>query len=347
METSMMEKVKDNDVIISDMYNKISNIILNNKNKMVYQINNTLVETNFMIGKVIVENEQNGNIRAEYGKEILIKLSKKLTNKFGSGFSRSGLQNMRLFYNKYKNCQPLAGNLSWSHYCYLIYIEDDDERKFYEKECINSKWSKRELKRQIDSSLFQRLLLSDGKTNKQKVLVLSKKGQTISNPTDILKEPYVFEFLGIKENKPLLESDLEKNLINHISSFLMELGKGFMYVGNQVRITLDNNTHYYVDLVFYNKILRSYVLIDLKKNDMKPEYVGQMNMYVNYYNKEIKDEYDSETIGIILCTGKKGITMEYALGGLSNNIFASTYTYYIPDKEQLINEVEKVLESKK
>ncbi len=347
METSMMEKVKDNDVIISDMYNKISNIILNNKNKMVYQINNTLVETNFMIGKVIVENEQNGNIRAEYGKEILIKLSKKLTTKFGSGFSRSGLQNMRLFYNKYKNCQPLAGNLSWSHYCYLIYIEDDDERKFYEKECINSKWSKRELKRQIDSSLFQRLLLSDGKTNKQKVLELSKKGQTISNPTDILKEPYVFEFLGIKENKPLLESDLEKNLINHISSFLMELGKGFMYVGNQVRITLDNNTHYYVDLVFYNKILRSYVLIDLKKNDMKPEYVGQMNMYVNYYNKEIKDEYDSETIGIILCTGKKGITMEYALGGLSNNIFASTYTYYIPDKEQLINEVEKVLESKK
>ncbi|MBP3799696.1 MAG: DUF1016 family protein [Bacilli bacterium] len=342
-----MEKVKDNDVIISDMYNKISNIILNNKNKMVYQINNILVETNFMIGKVIVENEQNGNIRAEYGKEILIKLSKKLTNKFGSGFSRSGLQNMRLFYNKYKNCQPLAGNLSWSHYCYLIYIEDDDERKFYEKECINSKWSKRELKRQIDSSLFHRLLLSDGKTNKQKVLELSKKGQTISNPTDILKEPYVFEFLGIKENKPLLESDLEKNLINHISSFLMELGKGFMYVGNQVRITLDNNTHYYVDLVFYNKILRSYVLIDLKKNDMKPEYVGQMNMYVNYYNKEIKDEYDSETIGIILCTGKKGITMEYALGGLSNNIFASTYTYYIPDKEQLINEVEKVLESKK
>ena len=347
METSMTEKVKDNDVIISDMYNKISNIILNNKNKMVYQINNTLVETNFMIGKVIVENEQNGNIRAEYGKEILIKLSKKLTNKFGSGFSRSGLQNMRLFYNKYKNCQPLAGNLSWSHYCYLIYIEDDDERKFYEKECINSKWSKRELKRQIDSSLFQRLLLSDGKTNKQKVLELSKKGQTISNPTDILKEPYVFEFLGIKEDKPILESDLEKNLINHISSFLMELGKGFMYVGNQVRITLDNNTHYYVDLVFYNKILRSYVLIDLKKNDMKPEYVGQMNMYVNYYNKEIKDEYDSETIGIILCTGKKGITMEYALGGLSNNIFASTYTYYIPDKEQLINEVEKVLESKK
>lgn len=345
METNVMEKIKDNDKVISDMYNEISKIITNNRNKMIYQINNTLVKTNFMIGKVIVENEQNGNIRAEYGKDIINKLSKKLTNKFGNGYSRSGLQNMRLFYNKYKNCQPLAGNLSWSHYCYLIYIEDDDERKFYENECINSKWSKRELKRQIDSSLFQRLLLSDGKTNKQKVLELARKGQTINNPTDILKEPYVFEFLGITENKPILESDLEKNLINHLSAFLMELGKGFMYVGNQIRITLDNNTHYYVDLVFYNKILRSYVLIDLKMDDMKPEYAGQMNMYVNYYNKEVKDEFDNESIGIILCTGKKGVTMEYALGGLSNNIFASTYTYYIPNKDELINEVEKVLES--
>ena len=343
MQTNVMEK--NSDKIINNIYNQISNVITENKAKMVYQINNTLIETNFMIGKIIVENEQNGNIRADYGKDILKKLSKKLTNKFGTGFSLSGLYNMRLFYIRYKNFQPLAGNLSWSHYCYLIYIEDDDERKFYEKECINSKWSKRELKRQIDSSLFQRLLLSNGKANKQKVLELSKKGQTINSPTDILKEPYVFEFLGIKENKPILESDLEKNLINHLSAFLMELGKGFMFVGNQVRITLDNNTHYYVDLCFYNKILRSYVLIDLKMDDMKPEYAGQMNMYVNYYNKEIKDEFDNETVGIILCTGKKGVTMEYALGGLSNNIFASTYTYYIPNKEELISEVEKVLEN--
>ena len=280
--------VKNNNEIIVDMFNQISDVINNNKNKMIYQINNTLVENNFMIGKIIVENEQNGNLRAEYGKDILNKLSKKLTNKYGSGYSRSGLQNMRLFYEKYKNCQPLAGNLSWSHYCYLIYIEDDDERSFYEKECINEKWSKRELKRQIDSMLFQRLLLSSGVKNKKKVLELSRKGQVLSEPIDILKEPYVFEFLGLKENKPRLESDLEKNLINHLSSFLMELGKGFMYVGNQVRITLDNNIHYYVDLVFYNKILRSYVLIDLKTDDMKPEFVGQMNMYVNYYNEEIK-----------------------------------------------------------
>lgn len=342
MKINVLEKVENDEQLITSMYHQISNVITKNKTKMIYQINNTLVETYFIIGKIIVENEQNGNIRAEYGKDILKKLSKKLTNGFGSGFSLSGLYNMRLFYNRYKNFQPLAGNLSWSHYCYLIYIEDDDERSFCEKECINSKWSKRELKRQIDSSLFQRLL-SDGKTNKKKVLELSKKGQTINRPTDILKEPYVFEFLGIKENKPLLEIDLEKKLINHLSAFLMELVKGFMYVGNQVRITLDNNTHYYVDLVFYNKILRSYVLIDLKMDDMKPEYAGQMNMYVNYYNKEIKDELDNETIGIILCTGKKGVTMEYVLGGLSNNIFASTYTYCIPNKDELISEVEKVL----
>lgn len=347
MNTKIIEKVNNNERVITNMFTEISDIIVNNKNKMIYEINNTLVNTYFMIGKIIVENEQNGNIRAEYGKEILCKLSKKLTNKFGSGFSLSGLYNMRLFYNRYKKFQPLVGKLSWSHYCYLIYIEDDDERNFYEKECINSKWSKRELKRQIDSCLFQRLLLSNGKSNKEKVLKLANEGQTISSPSDILKEPYVFEFLGIKENKPPIESDLEANLLNHLSSFLMELGKGFMYVGSQVRITLDNNIHYYVDLVFYNKILRSYVLIDLKTNDMKPEYAGQMNMYINYYNKEIKDEFDNKTIGIILCTGKKGVTMEYALGGLSNNIFASTYTYYIPKKEELIDEIERVILEKK
>ena len=346
MSVNTLEKIETKDEIVNNLFSQIENIILDNKSEMTYQINNTLVNTYFNVGKTIVENEQNGNIRAEYGKEILSKLSKKLTNKFGSGFSMSGIYNMRLFYNRYKNFQPLAGKLSWSHYCYLIYIEDDNERNFYEKECINSRWSKRELKRQIDSSLFQRLLLSEGNTNKKKVYELAQKGQTLSSPTDILKEPYVFEFLGIKEEKPILESELEKNLINHLSSFLMELGKGFMYVGNQMRITLDNNTHYYVDLVFYNKILRSYVLIDLKMDDMKPEYAGQMNMYINYYNKEVRDEFDNETIGIILCKGKKEITMEYALGGLSNNIFASTYTYYIPNKEQLINEVEKVLNEK-
>jgi len=333
------------DKTVNNMFGQIEKVIEENKNKIIYQINNTLVNTYFMIGKIIVESEQNGNIRAEYGKEVLLKLSKRLTSKYGTGYSRSNLQNMRNFYLKYEICQPVASKLSWSHYCYLIYIEDDNERKFYENECINCRWSKRELKRQIDSSLYQRLLLAKGDISKQKIYELSTKGQMINSPNDILKEPYVFEFLGLKEEKIILESDLEKSLIKHLSLFLMELGKGFMYVGNQVRITLDNNSHYFIDLVFYNKILKSYVLIDLKMDDMKPEYVGQMNMYINYYNKEIKDEFDNETIGIILCKGKKEVTMEYALGGLSNRLFASTYTYYIPNKEELINEVEKVIKN--
>ena len=270
-------------------------------------------------------------------------LSKELRKILGSGFSVSNLFNMRRFYITYPKFQTLSGKLSWSHYCELLSIENTDERNFYEKECINSNWSVRELKRQIDTSLFERLLLSEGKSNKEKVYTLSKEGQTINVPEDILKEPYVFEFLNLKEPKPILEKDLERKLVKHMEDFLLELGKGFMFVGTQQRITL-GNTHYYVDMVFYNKILKCYILIDLKIGKMKPEYAGQMNMYLNYYDSEINDEYDNKPIGIILCKGKKEIDMEYALGGLSNNIFASTYTYYIPNKEQLISEVEKVLD---
>ena len=194
-----------------------------------------------------------------------------------------------------------------------------------------------------NGKMISRLLMSVSQNEIERTSERTKIGLAGAIKQGHIPNQAPLEFLGIKEEKPVLESDLEKSLINHLSSFLMELGKGFMYVGNQMRITLDNNTHYYVDLVFYNKILRSYVLIDLKMTDMKPEYAGQMNMYINYYNKEIKDEFDGETIGIILCKGKKEVTMEYALGGLSNNIFTSSYTYYIPNKEQLINEVEKVL----
>ena len=209
-----------------------------------------------------------------------------------------------------------------------------------------SNWSVRELKRQKETSLFERLLLSSGKENKLKVYELSKVGQTLNKPEDILKEPYVFEFLDIKESKPLLEKDLERKLVKHMEEFLLELGKGFMFVGTQQRITLGND-HYYVDMVFYNKILKCYVLIDLKIGKMKAEYAGQMNMYLNYYNEEINDQFDNKPIGIILCKEKKNIFMEYALGGLSNNVFASTYTYYIPKKEELLTEIEKVLDDSK
>jgi len=324
------------------MIEEIKEIIVNSRQKVAYEVNNVMLIAYWNVGRIIVENEQHGNIKAEYGKKILKELSKELRKTLGSGFSVSNLQYMRRFYITYQKKQTLSVKLSWSHYCELLNIENTDERNFYEKECINSHWSVRELKRQLNTSLFERLLLSDGKNNKKQVYNLSKKGQTLHDAKDILKEPYVFEFLDIPDNKPIPEKDLEKKLIKHMEYFLLELGKGFMFVGSQQRITL-GNIHYYVDMVFYNKILKCYVLIDLKTGNMRPEYAGQMNMYLNYYSNEINDEYDNKPIGIILCKGKKEVAMEYALGGIENNLFASTYTYYIPNKEQLINEVEKVL----
>ena len=249
-----------------------------------------------------------------------------------------------MFYTKYPIFQSVTGKLSWTHYCELLYISDDDKRSFYEKEAINSNWSVRELKRQISSSLFERLLLSNGEANKKKVLELALKGNEIAKPEDIVKDPYVFEFLGLPENKPMMESDLEEALVRQIEKFLLELGKGFMFVGTQQRVTF-GNTHYYVDMVFYNKILRSYVLIELKTIKLMPEAVGQLNMYLNYYAAEVNDENDNPPIGLILCTDKGNVDMQYALGGLSNNIFASKYVTYMPDKEQLIAQVESVLAS--
>ena len=330
----------------AEMIQEIKDVILSSRKKVAYEVNNTMLYAYWNVGRIIVENEQNGNIKAEYGKQIMKELSKELRKILGSGFSVSNLFNMRKLYITYPKFQTVSGKLSWSHYCELLSIENADERNFYEKECLNSNWSVRELKRQLETSLFERLLLSEGKKNKEKVYELSKDGQTLNTPEDVLKEPYVFEFLGVKENKPILEKDLEQKLVKHIEEFLLELGKGFMFVGTQQRVTL-GNTHYYVDMVFYNKILKCYVLIDLKIGQMKAEYAGQMNMYLNYYNEEINDKEDNKPIGIILCKSKKDIAIDYALGGLSNNVFASTYTYYIPKKEELINEVEKVLNDNK
>lgn len=282
--------------------------------------------------------------RADYGKQTLKELSKELTKEFGKGFSRANLYNMRLFYQSYEKIQTVSGKLSWSHYCELLSVSDKDKRSFYEKETINSGWSVRELKRQIESSLFERLLLSNGDVNKEKVLSFALKGNEITTPADIIHDPYVFEFLGLPEDKPVMESDLEKALVEQIEKFLLELGRGFMFVGTQQRVTFANN-HYYVDMVFYNKILRSYVLIELKTTKLMPEAVGQLNMYLNYYANEVNDEDDNPPIGIILCTDKGNFDVQYALGGLSNQIFASKYVLYMPDKEQLIRQVEAVLEN--
>lgn len=330
------------DSIDKNMILEIKQIINNARQNVARQVNNELLLAYWQIGKTIVESEQNKNFDDKTIRQLILNLSKYLTEELGKGFSRSNLFNMRKFYLLYNNVQSVTGQISWTHYCELLSISDDSARNFYEKETINSNWSVRELKRQISTSLFERLLLSSGDVNKEKVLELSKQGITFNEPKDMLKDPYVFEFLGLPEDKPILEKDLEKALIMQIEHFLLELGRGFMFVGSQQRITLGNK-HYYVDLVFYNKILKAYVLIDLKMTNLMPEHFGQMNMYVNYYAAEVNDEGDNPPIGILLCTSKDTIVAEYALGGLSTNIFASTYVKYIPNKEQLIKQVEYVL----
>lgn len=328
----------------NSMVLEIRELLENARKNVAQQVNTQLLTTYWNIGRIIVEYEQQNQIRADYGKQTLRELSKELTREFGKGFSRSNLQNMQAFYLAYEKCQTVSGKLSWSHYCELLSITDENKRSFYEKESINSGWSVRELKRQIDSSLYERLLLSSGDANKEKVLSLAQKGIEINQPADIIRDPYVFEFLGVPENKPILESDLENALVVQIEKFFLELGRGFMFVGTQQRVTL-NNTHYYVDMVFYNKILRAYVLIELKTKRLTPEAAGQLNMYLNYYAAEVNDPDDNPPIGIILCTEKDSIAAEYALGGLSNNIFASRYVLYMPDKEQLIAQVEAVLKN--
>ncbi len=326
----------------SSVVQEIKNVLNTARGNVAKQVNNELLMTYWKIGEIIVRYEQDDNIRASYGEQTLRQLSKVLTQELGKGFSRSNLQNMRSFYLTYQKCQTVSGKLSWSHYCELLGISDAERRSFYEKEAIRAGWSVRELKRQIDSSLFERLLLSKNDINKKTVLSLAENGVEISKPADIIRDPYVFEFLGLPEDKPVLESDLEEALVRQIEKFLLELGRGFMFVGTQQRITIDNE-HYYADMVFYNKILRAYIIIELKTRKLMPSAVGQLNMYLNYYASEVNDPDDNPPIGIILCTDKDSVAAEYALGGLSNNIFASRYVLYMPDKKQLIAQVEAVI----
>ena len=265
-----------NQLMNNGMIQEIENILLNARNHVSVEVNHTLLKTYMEIGRIIVEDAVSHNSDNDYESKTISYLSKELTKKFGRGFSRANIWNMITFYKEYGSVQTLSERLSWSHYCELLSISDKDKRHFYEIECINAKWSVRELRRQISSSLFERLLLSNGDANKQKVLDLALKGNEIANPQDIVKDPYVFEFLGLPEDKPMMESDLEEALVRQIEKFLLELGKGFMFVGTQQRVTF-GNVHYYVDMVFYNKILKSYVLIELKTIKLMPEAVGQLN----------------------------------------------------------------------
>jgi predicted nuclease of restriction endonuclease-like (RecB) superfamily len=319
---------------------KIGFILNEGRTKAYSTVNNILIRTYWEIGREIVEYEQQGKEKAEYGSELLDRISKDLKMKYGKGFSRRNVLDMRRFYLVFRKWQTVSAKLSWSHYTLLLSLSDDLARNFYEKQCIKDNWSVRELKRQIQSALFQRIALSK---DKKGVLQLAQKGHIIETGKDIVKDPYVMEFLGLSENHRYSEKKLEEKIIDNLQMFLLELGKGFTFVGRQYRITL-NNRHYYIDLVFYHRILKCFVLIDLKIGFVEHGDIGQMNMYLNYFKKEEGVEDDNEPVGIILSAEKDDVFVEYALGSISNSIFVSKYQTYLPDKKTLQTRLKALLE---
>ena len=320
----------------NEIFNNIKELVINSRNKVYTTVNTEMLNLYWNIGRIIMEIQQ-GDERASYGDAVLEKISLKLTNEFGKGFSKRNLERMRKFYIIFPIATTLSSQLSWSHYLELIKIEEENKRNFYLKECINSMWSVRELQRQRDSLLYERLTLS---ANKEKVLELSKEGQVLRESKDLVKDPFVLEFLDIKENIKYLESDLEKNILEHLKEFLLELGKGFSYVGNQVRLTLEED-HFYPDLVFYNRILKCFVIIDLKIGKVTPQDIGQMQMYVNYYDREIKNTDENQTIGILLSTSKNKTVVKYTLPEDNKTIFSSEYKLNMPSEQELIAAVEE------
>ena len=313
------------------LLNRISQRYITGQAQAIRSVNESIVSTNWDIGKYIVEYEQNGNPRAKYGTSLLENLSKDLILRHGRGFSRSNLNYMRLFYICFPICETLSHKLSWSHFCELVKIENELERSFYYQQNLLENWSVRELKRQKDTGLFLRVVASK---DKDKVLALAKKGQIIEKPEDLVKDVYVFEFLKIPEPYIVSESELETRLIDNLQNFLLELGKGFTFVGRQYRVVI-NNTLYRVDLVFYHRILKCFVLIDLKINEVKHGDIGQMNMYMGYFDKEENTKGDNPPIGIILSKDKDELLVEYATYGMNSQLFVSKYQLYLPNKEEL------------
>lgn len=321
----------------------IGTLLSDARKQLAVAVNNVLVETYWHIGKHIVEYEQNGNERAEYGSGLLNRLSRDLTERYGRGFNRNNLQYMRKFYTVFPNSTTLSCKLSWSHYQEILKLDDPLEISFYVRECENAHWSVRELKRQRDSMLFHRLALSKDKAG---VLELANKGIELQKAEDILHDPYVLEFAGLPDTIQYKEGDLEESLMQNMSRFLLELGKGFAFFGRQYRISLGGR-HMHVDLVFYNVILKCFVLIDLKRGEVKHEDIGQMNLYLNYFRHEVSGEDDNEPIGIVLGTAGDRLTMQYAMEGISNQLFVSRYQLYLPSREQLEDELSRLLQQGK
>lgn len=289
------------------------------------------------IGRIIVEEEQKGHHRSKRGDFLIKGLSKKLTNEFGKGFSETNIRHMRLFYQSFPYQQTLSADMSWSHYLILSRIENERSRMFYLKEAIGCNWSVRELERQISSLLYERLSLSN---NKNKVLKMAEKGQVITKPSDIVKDPYVLEFLGLKPSPDLYERNIESALIEHLKEFLLELGKGFTFVSRQHRITLDGD-HFYIDLVFYNRLTKCFVLVDLKVGRITHQDIGQMQMYVNYYKRTQTKKGENDPIGIILCSDKNEAVVKFTLADKQKQIFASKYKLYLPTEKELKKELIK------
>lgn len=351
------------------IFQQVVELLQNARQQVLRTVNSTMTITYFEIGRMIVEEEQNGKDRAEYGKQLLKGLSQQLTKEFGKGFSVDNLQNIRKFYLVYSISETVSSilqnqipqtlsaelqnektqsvtaefnkldyqtlssffKLTWSHYTFLMRIDDENERRFYEIESEKHNWSVRELKRQYDSALYSRLSLS---RDKEGVLKLSEKGQIIEKPKDIIKDPYILEFLGLPELHQYSELQLEEEIINKLEHFLLELGHGFTFVARQKRITFDDK-HFRIDLVFYNRILKCFVLIDLKIGELKHQDLGQMQMYVNYYDREMRLEDENKTIGIILCQNKSEAVVRYTLPENNEQIFASKYKTVLPSVEVL------------
>ncbi len=323
----------------TNFYQEVKTLLQNAKSKIYSNINSTMTLTYWLIGQRIVEEEQNGESRAKYGKAILKTLSSELAQEFGKGFSVDNLENMRKFYIAYSKSETASRNfkLSWSHYIFLTRISNINERNFYEIESVENSWTLREMKRQFDSGIFERLQLS---SDKQKVKELSQKGQVIESAKDLIKDPYILEFIGLPVQHSYSESELEQKLIDKLEHFLLELGKGFTFVARQKRITIDEQ-HFAVDLVFYNRLLKSFVIIDLKIGTLKHQDIGQMMMYVNYFDRYEKTDDENRTIGIILCKDKSKSLVEMTLPEDNEQIYASKYLTILPNKD----EFKKILEN--
>lgn len=322
---------------LDGIYQRIQSILAEARSQAWRAVNAAMVAAYWEIGRVIAEEEQAGQARADYGQRLVEELSVRLTAEFGRGFDRSNLFHMRAFFRAYPIVDALRRQLSWTHYRTLLKVERSDARSFYEAEAVNAGWSTRELERQVSSLLFERLALS---RDKEGVRALAEKGHDIVKPTDLLKDPYVLEFVGLRQDVAFRESDLEQALIDKLQEFLLELGKGFAFMGRQQRVTLDGQ-HFFIDLVFYNRITRCFVLIDLKVGKLTHQDLGQMQMYVNYYHRKLTAPDENPPLGIVLCTDKSEAVVRYTLPEGNQTIFASRYKLHLPTEDELAAELKR------